>query len=59
MAQVVRGKNIYGDAIEVCPGHTGGLLVIFPSWLVHEVETVPENYKGPRIGISFNANYRP
>ena len=59
MAQVVRGKNIYGEAIEICPGGRGGLLVIFPSWLMHEVKPMPESYKGPRIGISFNAVYKP
>jgi hypothetical protein len=59
MAQVVRGKNIYGEAMEICPGVRGGLLVIFPSWLMHEVKPMPESYKGPRIGISFNAVYKP
>lgn len=59
MAQVVRGKNIYGEAIEICPGATGGLLVIFPSWLMHEVVPMPEIYNGPRIGISFNVLYKP
>ena len=59
MAQVVRGKNVYGETIEVCPGEKGGLLVIFPSWLMHEVHALPAKVTGPRIGISFNAVYNP
>ena len=59
MAQVVRGKNIYGDPFELCPSQEGGLLVIFPPWLMHEVKPMPESYEGPRIGISFNVIYKP
>ena len=59
MAQVLRGKNLYGDNFQICPGADGGLLVMFPSWLMHEVKPMPMNYTGPRIGISFNAIYKP
>jgi hypothetical protein len=59
MAQVIRGKSLYGESFEVCPGKEGGLLVIFPPWLQHEVKPMPESYDGPRIGISFNAVYSP
>lgn len=59
MAQVTRGKSIYGEPIEICPPAGGGTLVIFPSWLMHKVNTIPLNYEGPRIGISFNAIYKP
>ncbi len=59
MAQVVRGKNIYGDTFEVCPNAEGGLLLIFPSWLMHEVQPMLPSYKGPRIAISFNIIYKP
>lgn len=59
MVQVVRGKNLYGDTFEVCPGAEGGLLVLFPSWLMHEVKPMPPSYKGPRISISFNIVYQP
>jgi Putative 2OG-Fe(II) oxygenase len=43
--------------VEVCPPVNGGLLVLFPSWLMHEVVPMPDSYKGPRIGISFNVNH--
>ena len=38
----------------------GGMLVIFPSWLPHEVYPMPEypEYEGPRIAISFNVMYK-
>lgn len=58
-AQVVRGKNIYGDAVEICPPSSGGLLVMFPSWVMHQVIPMPDKYKGPRIAISFNVIYQP
>lgn len=59
MAQVVRGKSLYGDTIEICPNETGGLMVIFPPYLMHEVKPMPEAYKSPRIAISFNVIYKP
>lgn len=59
MAQVTRGKTIYGEAIQVCPPMEGGTLVIFPSWLDHEVKPLPAKVSAPRIAISFNINYRP
>lgn len=59
MSQVVRGKNLYGDPFELCPGPEGGLLVMFPPWLMHEVKPMPSEYEGPRIGISFNVIYKP
>eukprot|EP01038_Epipyxis_sp_PR26KG_P006543 gene6543-8990_t len=59
MAQVVRGKNIYGSSFEICPEYEGGLLVIFPSWLEHEVRPMLNSTVGPRIAISFNAVYAP
>ncbi len=59
MSQVVRGKNIYGETFEICPNEQGGLLALFPSWLMHEVKPMPAAYKGPRIGISFNVVYNP
>jgi ethanolamine utilization microcompartment shell protein EutL len=59
MAQVVRGKNIYGGNFEVCPPHAGGMLVIFPSWLMHEVKAMLNNTVGPRIAISFNVVFQP
>jgi len=31
MAQVVRGKNVYGETFEICPNEHGGMLAIFPS----------------------------
>lgn len=54
MAQILRGRNLYGDAIEVCPGAAGGLLVIFPSWLMHEIKPLLLNTTEPRVAISFN-----
>eukprot|EP01034_Spumella_vulgaris_P024754 gene24754-31131_t len=59
MAQVVRGKNIYGETFEICPNERGGMLVLFPSWLMHEVKPMPASYTGPRIAISFNVAYKP
>lgn len=57
MAQVARGISLYGESVEVCPTHTGGILFIFPSWLPHEVRPMTENFTGPRIAISFNVLY--
>ena len=54
MAQVTRGKNIYGESFEVCPPERGGLLILFPSWLMHEVVPMSSKFQGPRIAISFN-----
>jgi uncharacterized protein (TIGR02466 family) len=59
MAQVIRGKSIYGDNMEICPDEKGGLLVLFPSYLMHEVKPMPASYKGPRVAISFNVMYQP
>lgn len=59
MAQVVRGKNVYGETFEICPNEHGGMLVIFPSYLYHDVKPMPPSYKGPRIAISFNVVYDP
>lgn len=57
MAQAVRGRNLYGSSFDICPGSEGGLLVLFPSWLMHEVQPMLPNYSGPRIAISFNVFY--
>lgn len=59
MAQVVRGKTIYGEAIRVCPSEEGGTLVIFPSWLPHEVRALPSSTSSARIAVSFNIIYKP
>ena len=58
-AQVVRGKDIYGGAVEICPEPEGGLLILFPSWIMHQVFPMPATYSGPRIAISFNVVYQP
>lgn len=57
MAQVMRGRNIYGDAIEVCPSGEGGLLVMFPGWLPHEVKRMKPHFSGPRVAIDFVIKY--
>lgn len=54
MAQVIRGKSLYGDMLEVCPSEQGGTIVLFPSYLMHEVKPMPAHFVGPRIAISFN-----
>jgi uncharacterized protein (TIGR02466 family) len=59
MAQVLRGRNLYGDNFQICPNAEGGLMVIFPPYQMHEVKPMPSSYKGPRIGISFNVIYKP
>ena len=59
MMQLVRGKNFYGSgAVQVCPPHGGGLLIMFPSWLQHEVKPLPTEFTGPRIAISFNIVFK-
>lgn len=59
MMQLVRGKNFYGSgAVQVCPPHGGGLLLMFPSWLQHEVKPLPVGFTGPRIAISFNIVFK-
>ncbi len=60
MNQFVRGKDLYGTKAEVCPPMNGGMLVMFPSWLPHEVHPMPneEGYEGPRIAVSFNVMYK-
>lgn len=57
MAQAVRGRNFYGYSFDICPESEGGLLVLFPSWLMHEVRPMLTSYTGPRIAVSFNVFY--
>jgi uncharacterized protein (TIGR02466 family) len=57
MMQLVRGKNFYGSgSVQVCP--KSGILVMFPSWLQHEVKPLLDGMSGPRIAISFNIVFR-
>lgn len=51
--------NIYGrnSSYDVC-GSTGSLLM-FPSWLMHEVRPMLDSMDwGPRVGISFNVDLK-
>jgi uncharacterized protein (TIGR02466 family) len=60
MTQDLRPKfveHVYGlSTYTICPKPEGGLLLLFPSWLLHEVKPMLESFKGPRIGLSFNVD---
>eukprot|EP01031_Cornospumella_fuschlensis_P029496 gene29496-35601_t len=56
LTQFERGRAMWGDSVEICPASTGGLLVLFPSFLPHAVR--PFTYEGQRIAISFNVNLK-
>jgi uncharacterized protein (TIGR02466 family) len=57
MAQILRGRNVYGDAMEVCPPSQGLFLAIFPGWLMHEVRRMKPHFRGPRVSIGFTVKY--
>ncbi len=52
--------NVYGstNSYHVCAEPGGGTLLLFPSWLMHEVQPMLPSFKGPRIGISFNVDLK-
>eukprot|EP01039_Chlorochromonas_danica_P009836 gene9836-10879_t len=47
-------RNLYGESFEICPPPEGGLLVIFPSFVMHEFKTLPHQYSHPIVSLLFD-----